>query len=301
MPATCDSIRRLRPLLGTFVEVAAAGASTSDMEAAVEAAFAAIGTVHRLMSFHDERSEVSRLNRGAFEAAVGVHPWTFQVLETALDLHMRSNGMFDIRIAPALQWLGLLPYHGGDFPGDAPRHGEIDLLAGQRVRFHDRATRIDLGGIAKGFAVDRAIDVLRDFSMSSGLVNAGGDLAAFGPKGPMVTVRDPGCPSRALCQVELRDGALASSGAEFNLLQSLDAMRPMVIDPSSGEPVRAVIGATVRAPSCIFADALTKIVMTGAEASAPLLRQFGASALFVGGDGEVHISSEWQDAAVLAV
>jgi FAD:protein FMN transferase len=60
------------------------------MGAAVEAAFAAIGTVHRLMSFHDEESDVSRLNHGAFEAATSVHRWTFQVLETALDIH-RSN------------------------------------------------------------------------------------------------------------------------------------------------------------------------------------------------------------------
>jgi thiamine biosynthesis lipoprotein len=151
----------------------------SDMEAAVEEAFAAIGAV----SFHDEGSDVSRLNRGAYETAIRVHPWTFEVLEIALDLHSRSNGMFDIRIAPALQKLGLLPYHGGDLAGDAPRisgHGGIELLAGQRVRFHDRATQIDLGGIAKGFAVDRAIDALRDHGMPSGLVNAGGDLAPLG-------------------------------------------------------------------------------------------------------------------------
>ncbi|TPW00539.1 MAG: hypothetical protein USCAAHI_00011 [Beijerinckiaceae bacterium] len=70
-----------------------------------------------VMSFHDEGSDVSRLNRGAYETAIRVHPWTFEVLEIALDLHSRSNGMFDIRIAPALQKLGLLPYHGGDLAG----------------------------------------------------------------------------------------------------------------------------------------------------------------------------------------
>src|SRR6202047_2263774 len=232
MPPTCDNIRRLRPLLGTFVEVAAAGAGSADMAAAVEAAFAAIGTVHRLMSFHDEESDVSRLNHGAFEAATRVHRWTFQVLQTALDLHRRSNGLFDIRIAPALQKLGLLPYRPGDLAHGAALtsgHGEIELLSGDRVRFGDRATRIDLGGIAKGFAVDRAIDVLRDFGMPFGLVNAGGDMAVFGPKGLMVTVRDPGCPSRALCQIELRDAALSSSGARFDPFRSLDARGPAVI------------------------------------------------------------------------
>src|SRR3984893_12322769 len=229
MPPTCDNIRRLRPLLGTFVEVAAAGAGSADMAAAVEAAFAAIGTVHRLMSFHDEESDVSRLNHGAFEAATGVHPWTFRVLEAALDFHRRSNGLFDIRIAPALQQLGLLPYHAGDLTRDAALtagHGAIELLAGERVRFGDRATRIDLGGIAKGFAVDRAIDVLRDLGMPSGLVNAGGDLGVFGPRGVMAAVRAPGQASPLLCGIELHDAAIASSGPQFNPLQSLEVWGP---------------------------------------------------------------------------
>jgi len=290
-------------LLGTFVEVAVAGAAVVDMEAAVEAAFAAIGTVHRLMSFHDEESDVSRLNHGAFEAATGVHRWTFQVLQIALDIHRRSNGLFDIRIAPALQKLGLLPYHAGDLAPAAALtsgHGKIELLSGDRVRLADRATRIDLGGIAKGFAVDRAIDVLRDLGMPSGLVNAGGDLAVFGPRGVMAGVRDPGHPSRVLCRIDLRDAAIASSGPQFNPLQSLEVWGPAVIDPASDEPVRAVIGATVRAPSCMVADALTKVVMTGGEASAPLLRQFATGALFVSAGGEVYITPEWRDAAVLA-
>jgi thiamine biosynthesis lipoprotein len=111
----------------------------------------------------------------------------------------------------------------------------------------------------------------------------------------MVDIRDPGHPSRALCRIELRDAAIASSGPQFNPLRSLD-----VIDPASGTPVYAVIGATVRASSCLFADALTKVVMTGGKTSAPLLRHFGASALFVAADGAVHITPEWRDAASLA-
>jgi thiamine biosynthesis lipoprotein len=136
--------------------------------------------------------------------------------------------------------------------------------------------------------------------MPSGLVNAGGDLAVFGPKGLMVDIRDPGHPSRALCRIELRDAAIASSGPQFNPLRSLDVTCPAVIDPASGTPVYAVIGATVRASSCLFADALTKVVMTGGKTSAPLLRHFGASALFVAADGAVHITPEWRDAASLA-
>jgi FAD:protein FMN transferase len=104
-------VRRARPLLGTFVEIAVSGASPEGMDAAVDAAFDAVATVHGLMSFHDDGSDVSRLNREAFAGPVTVHPWTFEVLAAALDLHRRSAGVFDVAVAPVLQELGLLPRH----------------------------------------------------------------------------------------------------------------------------------------------------------------------------------------------
>src|SRR5215471_15809864 len=108
MQAAPDDLRRARPLLGTFVEIAASGAASADMEDAIEAAFGAVARVHRLMSFHDRGSDVSRLNREAKAGAVAVDPWTFEVLVTAQDLHRRSWGAFDIAVAPVLQYLGLL-------------------------------------------------------------------------------------------------------------------------------------------------------------------------------------------------
>jgi thiamine biosynthesis lipoprotein len=113
MAAAAD-IRRARPLLGTFVEITAAHAPA--LEAAVEAAFAAVATVHRLMSFHEPDSDVGRLNRHAAADAVRIHDWTYEVLEVALDIHHCSGGTFDITVAPALQALGLLPRDGASFP-----------------------------------------------------------------------------------------------------------------------------------------------------------------------------------------
>src|SRR5258706_9182134 len=97
-----DSIRRARPLLGTFVEIFASGASAAELEAAVEAAFGAIAEVHRLMSFHDADSDVSRLNRETSATAIEVHPTTFKVLETAIEVHHPSEGLFDITTPAAL-------------------------------------------------------------------------------------------------------------------------------------------------------------------------------------------------------
>src|SRR5215470_6425535 len=234
MEAVHASLRRARPLLGTVVEIAASGATSPATEAAVEAAFAVVATVHQLMSFHETTSDVSRLNRDAALAVVQVHDWTYQVLETALDLYRRSAGMFDIAIAPALQKLGLLP-HTPDFCSP-PACGEgaeiatipttfllakeahqaafglprevIRLLPNNKVRFANPGVKVDLGGIAKGFAVDRAIETLYRHGATDGLVNAGGDLAAFGRRVHLIDVRDPGHPDRTMCRVTLSNAAL---------------------------------------------------------------------------------------------
>jgi thiamine biosynthesis lipoprotein len=252
------------------------------------------------MSFHDADSDVSHLNHAASTRAVRVDPWTFQVLETAIDLNRRSAGMFDITIAPVLQNMGLLPRQRDDEPSIPMKMRAIELRPDGHVRFLHPQVGIDLGGIAKGFAVDRAINVLRDHGMSQGLVNAGGDMAGFGPEPHSVYIRDPRSPGRALSCVALNNEALASSGGCFDPFQSSDVTASAIIDPDTQEPVYAIHGATVRAQSCLFADALTKIVMIGGESSISLLKQYGASALLVSADSGVQVTPNWQDAAHLA-
>src|SRR6266853_104672 len=330
MEAAPVSIRRARPLLGTFVEIAVDGQTFDAAEAAVEAAFAAIATVHRLMSFHEADSDVSRLNRGAALGPVRVHDWTYQVLEAARDLHRRSGGMFDISVAPALQRLGLLPGASpsprlrceGAFPQARRRpkalspdphpasgervqrargaHGRIQLLPENRVRFVDPSVKIDLGGIAKGFAVDRAVEALLRHGIAEGLVNAGGDLRVFGPRSHAVDIRDPRQPDRPLYRVALCNAALASSAGRFDPTCSRHALDSGVIDPATAMPVRSIIGATVCAPSCVIADALTKVVINAGEGAAAILEHYGADALFVSARGQVQITADWKNEVHLA-
>jgi FAD:protein FMN transferase len=311
MEAAHANVRRARPLLGTFVEIAVADESPDATEAAVEAAFSAVAKVHRLMSFHETDSDVSRLNRGAASDAVRVHGWTYQVLEAARDLHGRSEGRFDISVASALQRLGLLPrvpalsktgvnalMASGEREHGA--HDRIQLLPENRVRFADPSVKIDLGGIAKGFAVDRAVEALRRHGVAEGLVNAGGDLRGFGPRSHSVEVRDPRLPGRPICRVALCNAALASSAGQFDPVGSLNARASAVIDPATAMPARSIVGATVCAPCCVIADALTKIVMTAGEAAAPILEHYGADALFVSAHGVVHMTANWKNEALLA-
>ncbi|QQO34415.1 FAD:protein FMN transferase [Bradyrhizobium diazoefficiens] len=300
MAIVSDSIRRARPLLGTFVEIEIAGAPRSEMDGAIDTAFDAVAQVHRLMSFHEPDSDVGRLNSEAGTRPVSVHAWTFRVLETAVELHRRSGGCFDITIAPALQAIGLLPALKDKSAPALRSPDAIELLPDREVRFRSTDVMIDLGGLAKGFAVDRAVAVLRDLGIPCGMVNAGGDLRAFGAQTRTVHIRDPRHPSRSVCSIEVTDEALASTARRVDLVDGDESGSSAVIDPATQRPVSLIDGATVRARSCMVADALTKVVMISGTDAGELLESYKAGALLISADGNVQITSDWHHAVHLA-
>lgn len=271
-------IRRARPLLGTLVDIAAVGRHA---ETAIAAAFEAVTRVQRLMSYHDPDSDVSRINREAALRPVPVNPWTWQVLACARRISQESDGLFDITIAPTLARLGYLPRHA-DFPrcsgqGDW-RH--VELLDGHRVRLA-RRVRIDLGGIAKGFAVDQAIAVLRAHGMERARVNAGGDLARFGPGVEPVHLRHPAIPTVLLPLAELHSGAAATSAGYFAARRWQGRCVTPHVHPKMRRALAPDRSATVLAPDCMSADALTKVVLVDPAAAPRVLARFGARALLL--------------------
>ncbi len=277
-------IRRCRPLLGTFVEVATSGTNTASLERAINAAFAAIEKVHRLMSFHDPDSDVSRMNRDAFPKSVIVNPWTWKVLETAQQFARESNGVFDIATARLLASRGYLPTSEYE-PDNAATWRDIFLRKDCRVFFR-RQLIIDLGGIAKGFAVDRAVEVLKHNRVTAGIINAGGDLRVFGSAFQLVHLRHPTQPNRAAGAVRLRERAIATSGIYFCRTTNRRSHVSPILDGRTGQAACDFISVTVGAANCITADALTKIVFALRERAAPLLARYSADALLLEQDGE---------------
>ena len=225
------------------------------------------------MSFHEAGSDLSRLNRARPGALVAVDPRTAEVLRAAEALRTESQGAFDAAIATVLVALGLLPAPPAvsDPASGAP--------AGGRTMVRRGAASLDLGGIAKGYAVDRAIAVLRGFGMASALVNAGGDLRHFGPQAAPVHLRDPADASRLVASVAVGNAALASSETSgLATTGAAHAVRPSpLIDARRGVPLQAQAGASVLAPSCMVADALTKVVLVTGDRQHPMLRRHGAS------------------------
>jgi thiamine biosynthesis lipoprotein len=259
-------VRRARPLLGTRVEIRAAGAMPLErLHAAVDAAFAAVQAVHRLMCYHDPASELSRLNREALHGAQSVDPHTYRVLAAALRFARLGDGCFDPCIAPTLERFGYLPCAAGrELAADAAATPagwrDIELTADRRVRFH-RPLRMDLGGIAKGYAVDRAVRELEAAGVDDIVVNAGGDLRVAGERVHEVQLRHPAAPGDMGHALELKDAALATSAAYFSGKRLAARQVSALIDPRSGEPQVAVHSVSVRACDCMTADALTKVLM----------------------------------------
>jgi thiamine biosynthesis lipoprotein len=266
-------VQRARPLLGTVVAIRVDAASR-ETDAAIDAAFAEIERVHRAMSFHDADSELSRLNREAARTVQPVGTRLWRVLRVALALARASDGRFDPSVAARLVRSGHLPV-----PAHAPQPDpratwrDVELLPQRQVRFH-RALWLDLGGIAKGYAVDRAVAMLRAHGAQAGVVNAGGDLRVFGATEDTVLVRDPRDPCQSRPLLRLRDGAVATSAGYF----SANAQGTALIDPHADVRLGADVSVSVCAPRAIWADALTKVVLADPAAAAPLLRRLHAQA-----------------------
>ena len=288
-------LRRAKPLLGTLVEIACAvpdqvysgvhsapsrGSATppgADAAlAASEAAFAAIARVQCLMSRHEATSDLSRFNAAAPGHWTAVAPDTLTVFAFALHLSAQSGGIFDVCAACSQDEAGPMAT-GQTLPGSW-RNVEIDLQRGA-LRKH-APLRADLGGVAKGYAVDAAVHAMQQAGGESqcGWVNAGGDLRVFGDLEMPVRVRSPQDLSGTVACVRLSDRAAATSACYLQSAAADPSAQSVLRHGISRQPVAYGKSWTVAAPCCMAADALTKLVAATGNAQHPLLAHYAAQA-----------------------
>lgn len=281
-------LRRMQPWLGTFVHVEAGG-DPAALDRAIDAAFAAVAQVHRAMSFYSTDSDLAHLHAHASRRPTRVSRHTWTVLARALELAEKSGGLFDPSIALRMVDSGLLPRPSG--PQADPRADlrDVMLLDGCRVQFR-RPLWLDLGGIAKGYAVDCAVDVLMAHGMEQASVNAGGDLRCVGRELQPVAIRHPADPTASIPLGQVRQAAVATSG-EFILGRPGDqtGQSPLVHPFGPDRPARHR-SITVLAAQCWLADGLTKIVSLLGSAAQPILAGFGAEAAVADESGQLHAS-----------
>jgi thiamine biosynthesis lipoprotein len=283
-----------RYVMGTSVQVQAIGGDETTRRAAIDEAFAAFAEVDRLMSNYRDDSELARINRGAGHEAVAVSDPMFSVLDAARRVSTASNGAFDITVGPLVRLWGFY-----DKQPHVPTPAELtavrplidyrNLVLDAKLHtahFTHPDVELDLGGIAKGFAVELAAGVLRRRGLS-GFIDAGGNQYLLGtPLGKRiwtVGIKNPDVPDRVLGVVETGEISVSTSADYYNFLVANGRQYGHILDPRTLQPSTAALSVTTLSPDGTLADAMSKAAfILGPQAGLALVDSFpGMSAVIV--------------------
>lgn len=289
------AVSLMRPHMGTFVAVTVVDASRARAEEAVGRALAAVARWEAVFSRFDADSPVFALNDAGRLA--DAPPELARLLAQCLTVHRVTGGAFDPTVLPVIRLLASHTENGEVrlSPGELEEAAALTGLG--RMRLDGRGvtlTRAGMGvtldGIAKGRVVDLAAEAIRETGVTSFLINAGGEIRAAGSpeRGGVwrVAVEDPAGGGRHPAVVELRDGALATSG-DYEAFFDKDRLFHHIVDPGSGRSPGLAAGVSVAAPTCAEADALaTGLMVLGPGAGSRVIAALpGRSVLFTGRDG----------------
>jgi len=283
--------------MGTVGEITAVHRDAGTASAAIEAAFAELQRVEHLMSRFQATSDIGRVNASA-AGAVSVSGETLDVVRRALGWAEASDGRFDPALGVVSEAWDVGHRHAPPSPAVTRRLAgralyravDVSTWRGQpAVRLTNQDVHLDLGGIAKGHGVDRAVAVLREHGVEDGIVSVGGDLYALGhrPDGTAwrVGIRSPFEPSRLIGTFDASDEGVATSGDYERFFRYRGVVYHHLMDPATAEPIRSDRhSVTVRATNCCDADAgATAAFGLDPEAAERLLvRQGGTSLVRIG-------------------
>jgi FAD:protein FMN transferase len=300
-------IERTRRSMGTLVQLSVWGSDDETAVRAMDEAFAEFERLDRLMTTWTETSDVARINAAAGSGApVRVAPEVIACLTRADQASRRSGGAFDVTVGAFAGVWKFDEDNDGSIPPPelvAERRRLVafrDLVIDRRqgtARLRRPGQKITLGGIAKGYAVDRAAAILRRHGLSDFMVQAGGDLFVAGRRGDRrwrVGVRDPRGPRDAFfAAVEVEDRSFSTSG-DYERFTVADGRRyHHILDPRTGYPAVGTRSVTIMAPDAVTAETMSKIVfIRGPAEGLPLVEKTaGVEAVVVGADNQVHVSS----------
>lgn len=266
-----------RLAMGTIVTVKIPHAAKEDVRSAIKESFRKVDEVERLINKYDQNSECAAINRLAPGSTIRISRQMSFVLRKALELHNVTGGAFDVTVSPLIDLWDLYKEKNA-----LPPTGEIKealLKVGSRnialdeedlLSFVQDGAEINLSGIAKGYAVDQVVSILRKKGIKNGLVDAGGDIYCLGPgldnRGWRIGIKHPRKDSRFIGQLTLFDKAVATSGDYQDFFVVNKRRYSHILDPRNGYPVSDTpMSVTVVAPGCLTADGLaTAITVMGA-------------------------------------
>ncbi len=273
-----------------------------------ERVFAEMRRIEALMSTYRDDSEISRVNNQAALEPVVISDEMARLIERSIHFSRLSGGAFDITYASVGYAYDFRQQRQPDaatlaakLPAIDYRHIELD---GKRVHFARPGVRIDLGGIAKGYAVDRAVEIAAQCGISQAMISAGGDSRILGDRDGrpwMIGIRHPRQDDGIALRLPLSDSAISTSG-DYERYFMADGKRVHhILNPATGRPSEASWSATVIGPDAMTTDALsTTIFILGADAGLALIEKLdGFDAIVIDSSGKIHYSSglEAPDAA----
>ncbi len=285
-------------LLGTICNIRIKGGDNSDLDAA----FNRIRQIESRMSRNRETSEIRKITIGGNDG-FNVSPGPCRVIKRALDFGDLSGGLFDITIAPVVDLWG---FGNNDvephLPSESALNQALPLVDYRKISVQEDCQivtgpgqRIDLGGIAKGYAADEAAKVLQKANVKSALINLGGNIFVLGKKDNgkpwKFGIQDPLKPTGTMMgTIEINSGALVTSGIYERFVEEDNKKYHHILDPDTGYPVENnLAGVSITAPSGLDADALSTVAfMLGIDKGCELLAQFpNTGAIFITKTGEI--------------
>jgi thiamine biosynthesis lipoprotein len=291
--------------MGTSIEVELQARDRTEAEVAIGAVMAEMHRIDATMSPHKCTSELSILNAHAADNPITVSEGLFTLLARALEFSKLSGGAFDITFASAGR---LYDYRAGVAPDAAALAEALPLIdwrhvlldpADRSVRFARQGVRIDLGGFAKGHAVDNAIAMLRRMGIRHAMVAAGGDSHVMGARGDRpwtVAIRDPRQEDAVVAVLPLQDVSISTSG-DYERFFERDGVRcHHLLDPRTGRSPSAVRSVTVIADDGLTTEAFSKTVFVlGVEQGLRFVEAHpGVDAVIVDAQGALHYSAGLQ-------
>jgi len=295
-----------RNLMGTYVKVVVYS-DEKTAEEATNAAFARMEEIEKIASIFDEESEAFRLNQDGYLDAPSDE--LLELISMSLDYSEVTSGYFDITCQPLLDLWSYKPDADKQFweLDEATQQAEISetsklvgfdkiVLEDNNISFQEEGMKITLGGIAKGYAVDEALEVIKDMGIKYALVDAGGDISTLGSKPDNelwdIALVNPDDTSEYLVDFKIKDKAVTTSG-NYERYFDPEAEVGHILNPRTGYSASGCISVTIIAENCTYADALaTGVFVMGAEDGMSLVESLDDVECFiVDADRKIHRSS----------
>lgn len=295
-PLPAARVEASRMSMGCLYAIEAYGSDAAALGRTLEAALDEVDRLDRLMSHYKADSPLSDLNRRAANGEVRVDPELFDLIETSLRFTAASDGAFDITVGPLMKAWGF--FRGEGRVPTPPELARVREMVGSQhvvmnrrrltIRFDRRGVELDLGGIAKGYAVDRVVTLLRSRGVTAALVSAGGS-SIYGLGAPpdrtawTVEIQDPGDQRAMASAVPLKNRALSVAGRSEKAFEIGRARYDHILDPRTGHPVPEMLSVVVVSDTATIGDALdTTLVVLGVERGRKLLKKYpGVEAHFL--------------------